>query len=160
MNVFRCTLVDRAGGVSFVADAAALPALLRACQQDPATTEDLLRLAEPYYHGLGERVLNGLAIFDERNTPGHYEAVHQALSFCAPHEQPPFRVVDDATREASLRPVKAGAVLFNLVKKRIVQLQSSANAISRSGRGRVYDGRSLTRRVFEYKLPSEWQLVP
>jgi hypothetical protein len=160
MNVFRCTLIDRAGGVSFVADAAALPALLRACQQEPATAQELLRLAEPYYHGLGERVFNGLAIFDERNTPGHYEAVHQALAFCAPHEQPPFRVVDDVTREASLRPVKAGAVLINLLKKRIVQLQSNAHAITRSGRGRVYDGQRLTRRVFDYELPREWQLVP
>ena len=94
------------------------------------------------------------------NVPGHYEAVHQALEFCAPHEQPPFRVVDDATREASLQPVKAGAVLFNLVRKRIVQIQNSYREITRTGRGRVFDGQHLTRQVFSYRLPSEWQLVP
>jgi hypothetical protein len=160
MNVLRCTLIDHTGSISFVADAEALPALLRGCQQGPDTAEELLRLAEPYYHGLEERVLNGLAMFDERNVPGHYEAVHQALAFCAPHEQPPFRVVDDATREASLQPVKAGAVLFNLVRKRIVQIQNSYREITRTGRGRVFDGQHLTRQVFSYRLPSEWQLVP
>ena len=160
MDVFRCTLIDRGGSISFVADAEALPALLHACEQGPSTAEELLVLAEPYYQGMRERVLNGLAIFDERNVPGHYEAVHQALAFCAPHEQPPFRVVDDETREASLRPVKAGVILFNLVKKRIVQIQNSYREITRSGRGRVYDGQTLTRRVFNYRLPSDWQIVP
>jgi hypothetical protein len=160
MNVLRCTLIDQTGGISFVADAEALPALLRACQHGPVTAAELLHLAEPYYHGLEERVLNGLAMFDERNVPGHYEAVHQALSFCAPHEQPPFRVVDDRTRDASLQPVKAGAVLFNLLRKRIVQIQNSYREITRSGRGRIFDGERLTRRIFDYELPSEWQLVP
>lgn len=160
MNILRCTLIDKTGGISFVADAEALPALLRACQQEPATSEDLLRLAEPYYHGLQERVLNGLAVFDERNTPGHYEAIHQAFEFCAPHEQPPFRVVNDETREASLRPVKAGAILFNLVRKRIVQIQNSYREITRVGRGRVYDGETLTPSVFRYQLPREWEIVP
>ena len=160
MNVFRCTLIDRAGGISFVADAEALPALLRACQQGPGTSLELLRLAEPYYHGLEERVLNGLAMFDERNVPGHYDAVRQALEFCAPHEQPPFRVVDDTTCEASLRPAKGGVILFNLVRKRIVQIQNSTREITRVGRGRVYDGQTLTRSVFSYKLPSEWEIKP
>ena len=160
MNVFRCTLIDHAGGVSFVADAAALPALLYGCQRGPASVEELLHLAEPYYQGLCERVLNGLAIFDERNVPGHYEAIHQALDFCAPHEQPPFRIVDDVTREASLRPVKAGVILFNLAHKRIVQIQNSYGEITRSGRGRIYDGQALTRRVFRYTLPGDWRIVP
>ena len=160
MNVFRCTLIDRAGGISFVADAEALPALLRACQQEPATSAELLHLAESYYHGIEERVLNGLAMFDERNVPGNYEAVHQALAFCAPHQQPPFRVVDDLTRDASLQPVKAGAILFNLVRKRIVQLQNTYREITRAGRGRIFDGERLTRRGFNYELPNERRVVP
>src|SRR5262249_31784325 len=125
MNLFRCTLIDRTGTISFVADAEALPALLYGCGKDPATAEEVLRLSDRYYRGLGERVLNGLAIFDERNVPGNYTAVHHALDFCAPHEQPPFRVVDERTRETSLQPVKVGVILFNLVRKRIVQIQNS-----------------------------------
>jgi hypothetical protein len=41
-------------------------------------------------------------------------AVHQALRRAPAHERPVFRVVDGFTREVSLRPVKAGAVIFNL----------------------------------------------
>ena len=160
MNVLRCTLIDRGGSISFIADAEALPALVRACEQGPATVEELLTFAGAYYRGLEQLVLNGLAIFDERNIPGNYAAVHQALAFCAPHEQPPFRVVDEATRDASLQPVKVGVVLFNLVRKRIVQIQNSYHEITRTGRGRLYDGQRLTRTVFRYQLPSEWQIVP
>lgn len=160
MNIVRCTLIDHTGGISFVADAEALPALVRGCQHDPTTAEELLRFAESYYRGLEERVLNGLAMFDERNVPGQYDAIRQALAFCAPHEQPPFRVVDEQTREASLQPVKAGAVLFNLVRRRIVQIQNTYREITRTGRGRIYDGERLTRRVYDYRLPKEWELVP
>ena len=160
MDDFGCTLNDRGCRTSFDPHAAALRALLHAREEARSSEEELLVLPEPHDHGLGVRVLHGHALFDERNVPGHYEAVHQALAFCAPHEQPPFRVVDDETREASLRPVKAGVILFNLVKKRIVQIQNSYREITRSGRGRVYDGQTLTRRVFNYRLPSDWQIVP
>lgn len=160
MNLLRCTVIDAGGGISFIADAEALPALLLGCQKGAASASELLTYAEPYFQGLHDRVMNGLAIFDERNAPGEYSAIHQAFAFCAPHELPPFRVVDDATREASLQPVKAGAVLFNLVRKRIVQLQNSYREITRSGRGHVYDGNTLTRRAYLYTLPRDWQIVP
>ena len=76
------------------------------------------------------------------------------------HKQPVFRVVDDLTREASLRPVKAGAVIFNLKEKRIVQMMNSYQEIRRTGRGRVFDGDRHTETIFQYRLPEEWALVP
>ncbi len=159
MNLMRFTVIDARGGVSFVAHGDALPALVKACGSNPATLEDLLRLAEPYYRPLREHVLNGLAIFDERNAEGHYEAVHQALSW-PPHQHPVFRVVDDLTRETSLRPVKAGAVIFNLRAKRIVQIQNSYREIQRQGVSHVFDGTRMTDEIFSYRLPNEWSLVP
>ncbi len=160
MNLMRCTLIDASGTVSFIVDGEALPALVAACTRNPASLRELLDYAEPLYGDLRERVLNGLAVFDERNVPGNYEAIHRAFDFCAPHEQPLFRVVDDRTREVSLQPVKAGAVLFNLPGKRIVQLQNSYREITRSGRHRVFDGRTHTNRIFSYRLPREWAIVP
>jgi hypothetical protein len=166
MNLMRCTVVDASGSVSFIVDGEALPALVAACTRNPATLRELLEHADPLYGDLRERVLNGLAVFDERNVPGsagrpaNYEAVHSALDICAPHEQPVFRVVDDRTREASLQPVKAGAILFNLPGKRIVQLQNSYREITRNGRHRVFDGNAHTNRVFSYRLPREWAIVP
>lgn len=160
MNVMRCTILDRDGAISFVAHAEALAALVAACSRNPQSADEMLAIADEYYHDLRETVLNGLAIFDERNVEGHYEAIHRALELCAPHEQPPFRVVDDRTRQASLQPVKAGAVLFNLAAKRIVQLQNTFREITRSGRGRVFDGSRLTDRVYSYRLPRDWAIVP
>src|SRR5215211_7358707 len=122
MNLMRITIIDANGAVSFVTDADALAALTAACARNPTTADDLLRHVETNFGGLRERVANGLAIFDERNVGGNIDAFREALRFCQPHELPPFRVVDDVTREESLRPVKAGAVLFNLSQKRIIQI--------------------------------------
>jgi hypothetical protein len=160
MNLIRCTVVDRRGAVSFVAHCDALSALVAACAASPHGLEELLDLAEPYYRSLREYVEAGLAVFDERNAGGRYEAIHDALRSAPPHEQPVFRVVDSITREASLRPVKAGAIIFNLKAKRIVQLMNSYREIHRSGRGHIFDGSDHTETVFSYHLPREWALVP
>jgi hypothetical protein len=160
MDLFRFTIIDGDGGVSFVAHAEALPALLKALAREPNSLEELLDFAAPYNYVLREHVLNGLAVFDERNVPGSYDAIHQALDLVPPHEQPVFRIVDDETREASLRPVKAGGVIVNLLAKRIVQIQNTYQEIGRKGRGRIFDGERVTESVYYYRLPREWQLVP
>lgn len=160
MNVLRCTIIDSHSAVSFVVHGDALPALVAACTSNPRTLKELLERSEPLYRNLKEYVENGLAVFDELNTEGHYEAIHTALNTLPPHRTPVFRVVDDVTREASLRPVKAGVVIFNLRAKRIIQMVNSYREIRRSGHGRVFDGTSYTRAVFRYRLPEEWALVP
>lgn len=160
MNVLRCTIIDESGGVSFLTDGDALPALVAACTSNPGDFNELLRRADHYYHNLAEYVYSGLAVFDEHNTAGHYEAIHKALTTLPRHKQPVFRIVDDLTREASLRPVKAGAVIFNLKAKRIVQMVNSYREIRRTGRARVFDGSAYTGEVFSYRLPEEWALVP
>ena len=160
MNLLRCTLIDSDGGISFVIDGDALPALTAACAEDPVRIDHFLLAAERYYGGIKDRVHNGLAIFDERNAAGHYETIHRALATCPPGTEPVFRVVDEVTREASLQPARAGAIVFNLIAKRIVQVMNSYREIKRSGRARVFDGSSLTSDTFTYRLPREWALVP
>lgn len=160
MNVIRCTVVDVRGAVSFIVHADALAALTAACSANPSSLEELLAGAEPYYRNLGEQVLNGLAIFEEHNAKGNYQVIHRALRLSAPHEQPVFRVVDGLTREASLRPVKAGAVVFNLRAKRIIQIVNTYQEIRRTGHARVFDGSGLTDSVYSYRLPKDWALVP
>jgi hypothetical protein len=160
MNLMRLTLIDDAGALSFVAHGEALPAVLKACAGGARSIDELLERVEPLYHGLRERVHNGLAMFDERNAPGRYAAIHAALELADPVESPLFRVVDDVTREASLRPVKAGAIVVNLRDQRIIQLQNAYQEIRRTGRGRVFDGERMTGAVFTYRLPKHWALVP
>ena len=83
-----------------------------------------------------------------------------------------FRVLSDATREASLRPAHAGVIVFNLIARRIVQVQNAyvdigdisgaRSSLSRSGwsispRGhsRVGSGRLPGRRT-QPSDQSEW----
>ncbi len=160
MNLMRCTIIDDTGGVSFLLHGDALPALVATCTSNPSNHIDLLDNVEPYYGNLSEYVRAGLAVFDERNTKGHYDQIHRELTTTPRHKQPVFRVVDALTREASLRPVKAGLVIFNLKAKRIVQVMNSYREIRRRGEGRVFDGSDHTDTVFRYRLPEEWALVP
>ena len=71
-----------------------------------------------------------------------------------------FTVVDPRTEEVSLSPVRAGVVVFNLVAKRIVQLQNTYSEIRRKGRVRVVRNNQPTDRVYRYELPPDWSLVP
>ncbi len=160
MNLLRCTVIDRHGGVSFIAHGDALPAMVKACGFYPQELEDLLVLTAPYYASLREYVLNGLAVFDEHNADGNWAQIHERLSASQKYEQPAFRIVDDITREASLRPVGAGVVLFNLPERRVVQLQNTYREVRREGRSRVFDGDGWTPEIFSYQLPKDWALVP
>ncbi len=156
----RFTVIDPDTRVSFVAPFPVLDALVAACAQQPRTLVELLDAATPYAPELKERVLSGLAVFDEHNLPDNLERIHAAFRYCRPEEVPVFRILDEATRDMSLRPVRAGIVLFNLREKRIVQLQNTYSEIKRKGRIRVARPLSSIERVHRYELPPDWSLVP
>lgn len=160
MNLMRYTIVDQEGAISFVADCDAMSALVAACSHSPRSLAELLEGIGVYYPSLREYILCGLAVFDEHNIEGHCEAIHAALQVCRPQETPVFRVLDEVTRQASLQPVKAGIIIFNLASKRIVQVMNSYQEIQREGHGRVYDGHRPTGKTFSYRLPQDWSLVP
>jgi hypothetical protein len=162
MNLMRCTVIDQRGGVSFLIHGDALPALVNACGFYPPTLEDLLDLAAPFYGSLREYVASGLAVFDEHNTPASYASIQDALRGRRRRQDdaPVFRVVDEVTREESLRPLGAGAVIFNLRDRRVVQLANTYRELRREGRARIFDGDGWTSEVFRYYLPRDWSLVP
>ncbi|MBI4320485.1 MAG: hypothetical protein HY675_18505 [Chloroflexi bacterium] len=160
MNLMRYTVVDRDGTVSFVADCHALSALVASCAEAAESLDELLDYAERYDKRIREFVTSGLAVFDEHNAEGNYSAIHKALEYCAPHELPVFRVVDDKTRQASLQSVKAGVIVFNLKDRRIVQIQNTYAEIQRRGKVRIHDGSRLTNKVYVYELPPDWSVVP
>jgi hypothetical protein len=160
LDVMRLTVVDPRGTVSFVAHTSAAHALTAACAENPATLGDLLAASQRYDRGLRDAVHRGLAVFDEHNVPGDTRAIREQLTTLPPREAPVFRVLDEATREASLQPVRAGVILFNLARKRIVQIVNTEDPLRRSGEINYHNGRFLSRRVFQYELPSEWSIVP
>lgn len=73
---------------------------------------------------------------------------------------PVFRVVDDVTRNQSLEPVKIGLVIFNIPAKRIIQVQNSQALLRDSDRGRYFENGQPTDRLYFYRLPSDWTIVP
>ena len=160
MGLMRFTVVDHDSTVSSVGPDRALQALVAGCASEPDTLAQLLDRAAPFAADLRERVLSGLAVFDEHNAPGNYRWIHAALDYCKREETPVFRVVDDRTREASLSPVWAGVVVFNLKAKRIVQIQNTYAEIKRKGKLRIMEGTRPTGRVQRYELPPDWSVVP
>lgn len=160
MDVMRMTVIDRNGTVSFVAHCSAALALTAACSRNPETLVDLLDASVAYDRGVRRRILNGLAVFDEHNLPDNLAAVHRQLESLAPGEMPPFRVLDAKTREASLRPVRAGIILFNLVAKRIVQIENTYEPLLRSGEVNFHNGQFLSIRLVPYELSPDWSIVP
>lgn len=156
----RFTVVDPETTVSFVGPDRALEALVAACASGVESVEGFLEQAAPFTGELRDRVLSGLAVFDEHNGPDNYRWIHAAFDYCKREEVPVFRVVDDRTREVSLSPVWAGAVVFNLVAKRIVQIQNTYAEIKRKGRLRTTEGARPSQRVWRYELPADWTVVP
>jgi hypothetical protein len=156
----RFTIIDQLTKVSFVGPCEALEALVAGCARQPESLQELLDAAALYNDTLREIVLSGLAVFDEHNSPSNYRNILAALEICRPADLPVFRVYDERTREASLTPVKAGVVVFNLLEKRIIQIQNTYNEIRRRGRVRIVEEGRVTRRVRTYELPPNWSLVP
>ena len=157
---FRLTVIDPAGAVSFVSPAHGAKIFAAACSRNPPTLEDLLAVAKPYDPELIETLIDGLALFDEHNAPGNYQTIHDMVATSVSADLPPFRVVDDVTRRASLAPVHSGLILYNLPARRIVQVQNSYCGLLRRDRGRIRVSGRPTRHLYRYELPSEWRLVP
>jgi hypothetical protein len=160
MGLMRYTVVDHQSTISFIAPDRALQGLVAACSSGPGTIQDFLDNAAPFTTDLRDRVISGLAVFDEHNTPSNARWIHAALDYCPREEVPVFRVVDARTRETSLTPVWAGVVVFNLKAKRIVQIHNTYAEIKRKGRLRIMEGTRPTNRVQRYELPADWTVVP
>ncbi len=160
LDDIRLTVVDAEGTVSFIAHASAVVALAAACASDPTTLRELLDASTRFDKSLRDKVLNGLAVFDEHNLPDDLSAIHHQLETLAPRNTPVFRVLDPITREASLRPVRSGVVLYNLPAKRIVQIENTYEPLAPSGEVNYHNGKFLSIRLVPYKLSPDWTIVP
>ncbi|MEO7001198.1 MAG: hypothetical protein ABI068_05320 [Ktedonobacterales bacterium] len=162
LDRIRLTVIDPQGTVSFVAHSSAAHALTAACAQNPKTLADLLNASQQYDKSLRNAVLNGLAVFDEHNLPDDLRAIHAQLADrdARNHNHPVFRVLDPVTREASLRPVREGVILFNLPAQRIVQIANTYEPLTRSGEVNYHNGRFLSRKLVPFDLPADWSIVP
>lgn len=100
---------------------------------------------------------------DEEKAEITYEELlekQRQLRGVALSRHPVLRVLDDETQRESLEPVKIGLVIFNLPAKRIIQVQNSYGVLKRSDRGRYFENGQPTERLYFYRLPSDWSLLP
>lgn len=160
MTQIRFTVVDPQGTTSFVGPSHAIKMLVAACSRFPQTLADLLENTRRYDEDFVTRVQSGLAIFDEHNTADNTAAIHAVIKSKPAPAWPPFRVLDEQTRNASLQPVGHGLIMINLEARRIIQVQNSYAEVQRSDRGRVRLAGQPTAMLYHYKLPAEWRIVP
>jgi hypothetical protein len=156
----RFTVVDPRGTISFVGDGFLMLPLVAACATNPTSLPEMLARVDRIDRRLRDRILNSLAIFDEHNVEGNYDAIHHSLAAFNGHEEPVFRVVDDLTRQRSLEPTRTGLIIFNLKDHRIVQVLNHFYAVERSGEVHLHNGERYSRRTITYKLPESWTIVP
>ncbi len=156
--VMRFTLVDERGALSFVAPAHLMKAFAAACAQGASDALALLTQAAAWDHQAVAKIRRDLHLFDEHHTAEEPAQLHAWLQ-----KEPavrPFRVLDSLSRRISLEPAGAGLVVFNLVRRRIVQVQNSFTELRRRDRGRVRRNGKPTPELYRYELPSEWAILP
>lgn len=156
----RFTVVDPRGAVSFVGDGFLMLPLVAACASSPPSLADMLAHVDQIDRRLRDRILSGLAVFDEHNVEGDYTAIRETLRERQEQDEPVFRVVDDLTRDRSLQPTRTGLIIFNLKDHRIVQVLNHFYAVERSGEVHLHNGQRYSRRTVSYSLPESWSIVP
>jgi hypothetical protein len=156
----RFTIVDHRGTISFVDDGFLMLPLVAACASNPRSLDEMLARVDQIDRRLKERILSGLAVFDEHNVEGNYSAIHRVLESEKRDTEPVFRVVDDLTRAHSLEPTRAGLIIFNLKDRRIVQVINLFYAVERTGEVHLHNGERYSRRTVSYSLPETWSIVP
>jgi|SRR5579872_6896896 len=160
MHDMRFTIVDPRGTISFVGDGFLLLPLVAACASNPRSLQEMLARVDQIDRRLKERILAGLAVFDEHNVEGNYSSIRHTLEATGAGDEPVFRVVDDVTRERSLEPTKTGLIIFNLKDHRIVQMLNHFYAVERTGEVHLHNGERYSRRTVSYQLPESWSIVP
>jgi hypothetical protein len=160
MHDMRFTIVDPKGTISFIGDGFLLLPLVAACASSPRSLEEMLVRVDQIDRRPRERILAGLAVFDEHNVEGNYNSIHRTLENLNGAREPVFRVVDDLTRERSLEPTKTGLIIFNLKDRRIIQMLNHFYAVERSGEVHLHNGERYSRRTVTYNLPEFWSIVP
>lgn len=158
--LMRYTVVDSLGTISFHGPGHGLKMVAAACSQGAQTHRDLLNVLDGLDGSLASTVRSGLSAFDEHCLSGDPETVQRWVASKPSLNEATFRVLDETTRSASLQPGKLGLVIFNLGTRKIVQVQNSYAALTRTGRGRVRRDNRPTRHYYRYELPGEWHIVP
>ncbi len=158
-QMMRFTIVDDSGTTSFTGPPHLLKAIAACCARGVSTTRELVAMLADYDGCSASEIRDGLLIFREHNTQSDTRWIREKFDE-GNGESGPFDVLDERTRRASLEPARLGLVVFNLVARRIVQVQNTYANLQRSDRGRIRrDGKPVPT-YYSYELPADWSIVP
>jgi hypothetical protein len=158
--MMRFTVVDNDGTITFVGPPHGLKALAAACSAGATDYASLIESVAQYDRELSSQVFDGLAVFDEHVVSANPASVQEWLKQFPNSRDRPLRVVDEVTRRVSLEPRRLGVIIFNLIARRIVQVQNNYAELLRSDRGRVRVNGRPTRQIYRYSLPDDWSILP
>jgi hypothetical protein len=156
-DVFRLNVIDERESVSFLGPAHAVKAVAAACSHGARSWQDVVRKSRHYDPDWAEAVFRGLLIFEEYHEPVDEPDAGSAKSI---NPADPFRIWDQPTRRHSMEPGRLGLVIFNLKEQRIIQVQNSYSDLERQGRSRVRSKGRPTAKIYHYRLPEDWAIVP
>lgn len=156
-DVFRLNVIDEKASVSFLGPAHAMKAVAAACSHGATSWQDVIAKTRRYDPDWAEAVLRGLLMFEEHHVPSDDPNPPETDTVDA---SVPFRIWDVETRRCSMEPGRLGLVIFNLKELRIIQVQNSYSELQRQGRGRIRSKGKPTPRIYHYKLPEDWAILP
>ena len=160
MSLMRITIIHETGTVSFGAEPHVAKMILHAAAKNVRTIEQVIEVLPSLDPDAAASLRAGIARFDEFVVPGDSASIQAWVTAHAPDNPEPFRLLDPAMREATLTPLGYGIVVFNLIDKRVVQIENSYAPLRRKDRGRMRrDGRPIAQ-IYRYELPEEWAMLP
>jgi hypothetical protein len=159
MNI-RYTIIGPDGAVSFAAPGHVLKMLTAIVSAGQANPEQVLAELDRLDDTIGVKVRRELLIFDEHCVPGDTTGIDQWISATSSTDRGAFRVLNEATRRASIEADQLGLVIFNLCERRIVQIQNRYGELLRQDRGRLRRNGKPLGRFYAYELPADWSIVP
>lgn len=159
-ELYRVNIIDASGTASFLTPPHIPKALAAAVARGAASVHQLLHLVGVYDERWAQDARLHLAKFDEHNVDEISDDWQTRVLEDDTEGPAAFRVLDQPSRERSLRAAPLGLVVINLKDQRIIQVQNWYDELRRIDRGRIRVDGEPTDLIFHYELPSDWALVP
>lgn len=160
MSGYRFNVIDPTGVVSFLGPRHGSKMIAAACGANHKDVDGVLTFVHSLDELWAREIERGLEAFDAEKRSEPSGALSSDVAAERRDWLRPFRVVDQETRQASMKPGPLGLLVVNLKEHRIIQVDNRSIGLRRTDRGRVRRNGKPTRMLFRYRLPSDWAIVP
>lgn len=155
----RFTLIDQIGTISCTGQGHVVKAITAACSLGATDSKGILDRVNSFDNAFAQSVRSELAVFDEHVVADRVETIDRWIDQ-NPVPDVAFRVLDQRLRNRSLEALSLGVVLFNLPKRRIVQIENAYGGLQHTDRSRIRVDGVPKQQIYGYRLPDSWTIVP